>query len=183
MYKRQHTWKKESPEAFNIKIQIGISQEPPGKDSKKVRIAYFHIWFQWDLCQIILLFDKSNPKKYFVFPGCLEISLKFTYKHTDTTYHLPVVWDQMRKQGPGPPASGVSEVAACPPAAEDPSAYHLPPPLPPPISNSSWLFTHCQPLNASSCTGLLYFSRYCAVRLKMLILCIWFFGIICVNVL
>ena len=103
MYKRQHTWKKESPEAFNIKIQIGISQEPPGKDSKKVRIAYFHIWFQWDLCQIILLFDKSNPKKYFVFPGCLEISLKFTYKHTDTTYHLPVVWDQMRKQGPGPP--------------------------------------------------------------------------------
>lgn len=95
--------KKESPEAFNIKIQIGISQEPPGKDSKKVRTAYFHIWFQWDLCQIILLFDESNPKKYFVFSGYLEMSLKFTYKHTDTTYHLSVVWDQMRKQGHGPP--------------------------------------------------------------------------------
>ena len=46
-------------------------------------------------------------------------------------------------------------------------APSLPPPLPPPVSNSSCLFTRCQPLYASSCTVLLYFSRYCTVRLKM----------------
>ena len=45
--------------------------------------------------------------------------------------------------------------------------YHLPPPLPPPVSNSSCLFTEGQPLYASCCTILLYFSRYYTVRLKM----------------
>ena len=45
--------------------------------------------------------------------------------------------------------------------------YHLPPPLPSPVSNSSCLFPWCQPLDASCCTGLLYFSRYCTVRLKV----------------
>ena len=47
--------------------------------------------------------------------------------------------ESRKKQGPVPPTSGVSEVAACPPSpiADDPSVYHLPPPLPPPISNSS----------------------------------------------
>ena len=52
--------------------------------------------------------------------------------------------------------------------------YHLPPPLPPPVSNSSCLFTWCQPLYASCCTLLLYFSRYCTARLKIFhFLCIF----------
>ena len=38
----------------------------------------------------------------------------------------------------------------------------LPPPLPPPIRNSSCLVTWYQPLYASCCIGLLYFSRLCA---------------------
>ena len=46
--------------------------------------------------------------------------------------------------------------------------YHLPPLLPPAISNSSCLFTRCQPLDASCCTVLLYFPRYCTIKLKML---------------
>ena len=46
--------------------------------------------------------------------------------------------------------------------------YHLPPPLPPPASNSSCLFRRCQPLYASPCTVLLYFSRYSTIRLKVL---------------
>ena len=53
--------------------------------------------------------------------------------------------------------------------------YHLPPPLLPPVSNSSCLFTRYQPLYASCCTVLLYFLRYCTVRLKMLSI---FFGFV-----
>ena len=55
--------------------------------------------------------------------------------------------------------------------------YHLPPP---PVSNSSCLFTCCQPLYVSCYTVLLYFSRYCTKRLKMFLkfLCL-FLCIIC----
>ena len=45
---------------------------------------------------------------------------------------------------------------------------HLPRPLPPPVSNSSWLFTWCQPLYAGCCPVLLYFSCYCVVVLQSL---------------
>ena len=45
--------------------------------------------------------------------------------------------------------------------------YHLPPPLPPPGSNSSCLFAQCQSLNASCCTVLLCISRCSTARLKM----------------
>ena len=45
--------------------------------------------------------------------------------------------------------------------------YHLPPPFSPPISNSSCLFTWCQPLDASCCIVPLYFSRYCTVKLNI----------------
>ena len=44
--------------------------------------------------------------------------------------------------------------------------YHFLPPIFPPVSNSSCLYTSCQPLYASCCTVLLYFSRYSTVRLK-----------------
>ena len=45
---------------------------------------------------------------------------------------------------------------------------HLPPLLPPPISESSCLFTRCQPLYASCWTV----QEYWAVRLKMFVLCV-----------
>ena len=45
--------------------------------------------------------------------------------------------------------------------------YHLPPSLPSPVSSTSCLFTHCQPLNDSCCAVLLCFSRYCTVSLEM----------------
>ena len=51
--------------------------------------------------------------------------------------------------------------------------YRLSPPLPTPVSNSSCLFTRCQPLYASCWTILLYFSGYCPVRLKRF-LCLFF---------
>ena len=87
-----------------------------------------------------------------------------------------------------PSMSGVSETAACPPSpiTDDTSLYRLPPPLYPPISNSSSLFTQCQPLYAICCTipALLYFSRYCTVSLKMFSLvfvCLVFLCIIYVK--
>ena len=59
--------------------------------------------------------------------------------------------------------------------------YHLPHPSPPPVSNSSCLFTRCQPLYARCCTVLLYFSRYYTVRLKMfsLFLCLFSMYYLC----
>ena len=56
---------------------------------------------------------------------------------------------------------------------------HLLPPLPPLVSNSSSLFTWCQPLYASCCIVLLHFSRYCTVKLKMFSL---FFVFVCFYV-
>ena len=43
--------------------------------------------------------------------------------------------------------------------------YLLSPPLPPPASKSSCLFTRCQPLYASCC--ILCFSKYCTVRVSV----------------
>ena len=52
--------------------------------------------------------------------------------------------------------------------------HRLPLPLCPPVSNFSCLFSQSQPLYASCCTVLLYFSRYCIIRLKVfsLFLCL-----------
>ena len=53
--------------------------------------------------------------------------------------------------------------------------YHLSSPLPPPVSNSSGLFTWCQALYANHCTILHFFSRYCKIMslllFKMYYLC------------
>ena len=80
--------------------------------------------------------------------------------------------------------SGLSEIAACPPLLllTKLQLYHLPPPLPPPVCNSSCLFVQCQTLFSSCCTVLLCFSRFCTVGLKMfsLFFCACFLYIICV---
>jgi len=57
--------------------------------------------------------------------------------------------------------ASISEIPACFPfqLLTTFQLYHLPPPLPPPVSNCSWLFARCQPPYASSSTVLLYFSR------------------------
>ena len=55
--------------------------------------------------------------------------------------------------------SGVSDIAAYPPSpiADDPSALPSPTSLPP-VGDASCPFTWCQPLYASCCATLLYFS-------------------------
>ena len=90
--------------------------------------------------------------------------------------------ESIKEPEPVPLASDVSEISACPPSVgDDPSALPSPAPLPPPGSNSSSLFTGCQPLYASCCTILLYFLRYCALRFKTfsLLLCVYFVCVIC----
>ena len=60
--------------------------------------------------------------------------------------------------------------------------YHLPPPLPPPVSNSSCLFTGCQPLDAS-CTTVLFKVLYYKINNVFFIFCVCFLCIICLTVL
>ena len=62
--------------------------------------------------------------------------------------------------------------------------YHLPSPLPAPVSNFPGLFTRCQLLYARCCTVLLYLSRSYTVRWKMFsTLCACFLCIICVKII
>ena len=58
-------------------------------------------------------------------------------------------------------------------APPDPVSYcSLLPPLHPPGSNSSCLFTWCQPLCVSCCAVLLYFTLYCKIKN---VFCLFFF--------
>ena len=68
-----------------------------------------------------------------------------------------------------PSISGVRETEACPPppTADDASALPSPTSSPCSISSSSSLFTRCQP-TCQLFAVLLYSSRCCAVRSKML---------------
>ena len=52
--------------------------------------------------------------------------------------------------------------------------YHLPTPLPPPVSNSSCLFTRCQPLYASCCT-VLFKVLYCKIKNVFFTFCVCLF--------
>ena len=74
----------------------------------------------------------------------------------------------LKEPEPEPPTSGRRETAACPPIllADHPSTLPSPTSCPPPVSDSC-LFPRCQAPYASRCTVLLYFSRYCTIRLKM----------------
>jgi len=51
--------------------------------------------------------------------------------------------------------------------------YHLPPPLPPPVGNSSSLFTRCQLLDAS-CTTVLFKVLHCKMKNVFSIFCAHF---------
>ena len=73
----------------------------------------------------------------------------------------------------------ISENENCPPSpiTDDPSALSFPTSSPH-SSHSFCLFSQCQPLYASCYTILLYFSRYCTVRLKMFIF-VFLFYVLC----
>ena len=81
-----------------------------------------------------------------------------------------------------PSTSSVREIAACPPSPIADNLSALPSlPSSPSSSKTFCLFTRCQPLCASYCTVLLYFSRYCTVRSKrfpLFCVCLFF---ICVK--
>ena len=103
-------------------------------------------------------------------PSSCELSKMRMCYYPDLTgsfFHRVDTIESSKEPEPVPSTSGVSEIAACPliPLLIL-QLYHLPPPLPPSVSNSCCLFTQCQPLYVSCCTVLLSFSRYCTVTLK-----------------
>lgn len=108
MLKTTHLEKRDT-RIFNIKSQIGISKEPSGKGRKRVKIAYFCICFQWYLCQIIVLFDKSNLQNYFFFimPWNIKIHLE-AYKHSIPPVHK--IWSN---EGTGAWASLIRRDLSC----------------------------------------------------------------------
>ena len=115
---------------------------------------------------------------------CDEVKRATTQTSLDLFFKTVGRIESSKEAEPVALMSGVGEIAACPRLLllTILQLYRLPPPLPPPVSNSSCLFTRCQPLCASCCTALLYFSRYCTVRLKMFSLfLVCFLCIFCVK--
>ena len=72
------------------------------------------------------------------------------------------------------PSSGMSETAACPPSPTADNTSTLPSPTFSPVGNLSCLFTRCQFLICQLCTTLLYFSRYCIVKIKNVLFFVFF---------
>ena len=136
------------------------------------------------LLQGVFLTQGSNP--------CLLCLLKWQavsswLSHLGSPFKKVQRIESSKEPEPVLSASDVSKIASCPlsPIADSPSLSHLPPSLPPPVSNSSsCLFTRCQHLGASCCTALLHFSRSCTVRFKTLpLLLVFFLCIICVEII
>ena len=80
----------------------------------------------------------------------IQTSLDHIFKRVGRT-------ESSKEPEPGPLTSGVSEIAAYPPSPIDSTLSYLLSLL---LSNSSCLFTQCQPHPASTCIALLYFLRY-----------------------
>lgn len=97
--------------------------------------------------------------------------------HKPSRCELSKVWTCIASVSDG----GQAATAARPPSptADSLQLYHLSPPLSPLVSNSSCLWTQHQPLCDSCCTGLLYCSRYCLVRLEMFSLYLFFIYYLC----
>ena len=85
-------------------------------------------------------------------------------------------YELSRMQTCVPSISSMSEIEAHPPllVVWTLHLHHLPPRLPPPVRDSSCLFTRCQSQYASCYTAQQDFSRCCTVRLQM------FFCVCCV---
>ena len=105
--------------------------------------------------------------------GTIQTSLDHFFKKVDRI-------ESSKKPEPMPSTSGVSEFAACPHLLllMILQLYHLPPPFPPPVSNSSCLFTRCQPCMPA--VVLYYFTFQGTVRLKMFSLFFVFVFYVCI---
>ena len=115
----------------------------------------------------IILYDKKKR-------ATTQTSLDPFFKRVDRT-------ESGKEPEPVPSTSGVSEISLCLLLLTILQLYHLPPPLPPPVSNSSCLFTRCQPLCGSCCTTVLFKVLYCEIKNVFFIFCVCFLCIVCVK--
>ena len=107
------------------------------------------LWLFWDLW-----FEPQTGEKVQLSP--LHMKLQVTYfQRCEHTSHQRLAWV-------------TPQLNLCFLLLMILQLYHLPPPLPPLVNNSSCLFTWWEPLCASCCTVLIHFSGYCTVGLKML---------------
>ena len=96
--------------------------------------------------------------------GTTQTTLGHFFKRVDRIEHS-------KEPEPVPSTSNMSDTAASPllPVADDPSALPSPT-ISPSSSQQLFLSAHSMPtLYASYCVVVLYFSRYCTVRLNFLI--------------
>ena len=96
-----------------------------------------------------------------------QMSLDHFFKRVDRV-------EPSKEPEPVPSTSGMNETSACLRLLllMTLQLYHLRPTLPPPVSNSSCLFTQCQPPCAIYCIVPLYFSTSCKIKNICLFLCI-----------
>jgi len=110
-------------------------------------------WWHWNSCRNLEEGEEKGDRGMGeVGRGLLQCSKSPTYE--------PSSCELSKVQMCIPSTSGMSETVACPPPpiADDPLTLPSLPPLPPPVSNSSILFTGRQLLDASCCTVLLDFQ-------------------------
>ena len=115
-----------------------------------------------------VIFDKKQR-------ATLQTSLSHFFKRVDRI-------ESSNEPEHVPSTPSMSETAACPPSPRLTilQLYRLPPQLLPPVGNPSCLFARCQPLYARCCAELLYFPRYCTVRLNMFYFaCLFFMYYLC----
>ena len=111
------------------------------------RVQFLVLWLLWITLLWTLIYSVSP----------LHMNLQVAnFQRCEHAFHQCQVWETLQP-------------ALCLLLLTIHQLYHLPPPLPPPGSSSSYLFTWCQTLYASCYPVLLYFSGFCTVRLKCFI--------------
>ena len=116
-----------------------------------IYIMSFTLQYQSRIVTTETIWSKKKKKRFWVHPQHMNLQIA-NFQRCKRAFHQCQAW--VKRQ-----------LALCLLLLTVLQLYLLPPPLPPPASKSSCLFTWCQPLYASFC--ILCFSKYCTVRFSV----------------